>query len=107
MRLISFYGVAESRDEPSDSPHPSPLPEGEGTRLLAPFSLGRRVGDEGNSDLNSAMPISFCRIFTARAAHCSIDNAAIMVDSVESCLATSPKFVLKRHILPKIPSMTW
>jgi hypothetical protein len=73
----------------------------------APFSLGRRVGDEGNSDLNSAMPISFCRIFTARAAHCSIDNAAIMVDSVESCLATSPKFVLKRHILPKIPSMTW
>jgi hypothetical protein len=57
MRLISFYGIAESRDEPSDSPHPSPLPEGEGTRLLAPFSLGRRVGDEGNPDLNSAMPV--------------------------------------------------
>ncbi|MCY7323427.1 MAG: hypothetical protein LH660_16875 [Phormidesmis sp. CAN_BIN36] len=24
-------------------PHPSPLPKGEGTRLLAPFSLGRRA----------------------------------------------------------------
>ncbi|MCY7321082.1 MAG: hypothetical protein LH660_04600 [Phormidesmis sp. CAN_BIN36] len=26
-------------------PHPSPLPKGERTRLLAPFSLGRRVGE--------------------------------------------------------------
>ncbi|MCY7322402.1 MAG: hypothetical protein LH660_11535 [Phormidesmis sp. CAN_BIN36] len=39
-------------------PHPSPLPKGEGTRLLAPFSLGRRVGDEGNSYLHSATPKS-------------------------------------------------
>jgi hypothetical protein len=37
-------------------PHPSPLPEGEGTRLLAPFSPRRRVGDEGKSSLYSAMP---------------------------------------------------
>gem|GEM_PF-3226697 len=26
-------------------PHPSPLPNGEGTGVLAPFSLGRRVGE--------------------------------------------------------------
>ncbi|MCY7321524.1 MAG: hypothetical protein LH660_06920 [Phormidesmis sp. CAN_BIN36] len=32
-------------------PHPSPLPKGERTRVLAPFSLGRRVGDEGSSFL--------------------------------------------------------
>ena len=45
-------------------PHPSPLPEGEGTRFLAPFSPGRRVGEgfaplreEGNSYLHSATPI--------------------------------------------------
>ncbi|MCY7323562.1 MAG: hypothetical protein LH660_17595 [Phormidesmis sp. CAN_BIN36] len=44
-------------------PHPSPLPKGEGTRVLAPFSLGRRVGkalaplrEEGISCLHSAMP---------------------------------------------------
>ncbi|MCY7320318.1 MAG: hypothetical protein LH660_00555 [Phormidesmis sp. CAN_BIN36] len=37
-------------------PHPSPLPKGEGTKLLAPFSLGRRVGDEGNSYFHSATP---------------------------------------------------
>ncbi|MCY7321108.1 MAG: hypothetical protein LH660_04740 [Phormidesmis sp. CAN_BIN36] len=37
-------------------PHPSPLPKGEGTRLLAPFSLGRRVGDEGDSYFHSATP---------------------------------------------------
>ncbi|MCY7321665.1 MAG: hypothetical protein LH660_07650 [Phormidesmis sp. CAN_BIN36] len=44
-------------------PHPSPLPKGEGTRLLAPFSLGRRVGEgfaplreEGNSYFHSATP---------------------------------------------------
>ncbi|MCY7324309.1 MAG: hypothetical protein LH660_21530, partial [Phormidesmis sp. CAN_BIN36] len=44
-------------------PHPSPLPKGEGTRVLAPFSLGRRVGEgfaplreEGISYLHSAMP---------------------------------------------------
>ncbi|MCY7324386.1 MAG: hypothetical protein LH660_21945 [Phormidesmis sp. CAN_BIN36] len=45
-------------------PHPSPLPKGEGTRLLAPFSLGRRVGEgfaplreEGNSYFHSATPL--------------------------------------------------
>ncbi|MCY7323352.1 MAG: hypothetical protein LH660_16485, partial [Phormidesmis sp. CAN_BIN36] len=44
--------------------HPSPLPKGEGTRLLAPFSLGRRVGEgfaplreEGDSYFHSATPI--------------------------------------------------
>jgi hypothetical protein len=44
-------------------PHPSPLPKGEDTGFLAPFSLGRRVGEgfaplreEGNSYLHSAMP---------------------------------------------------
>jgi hypothetical protein len=37
-------------------PHPSPLPSGEGIRFLAPFSCGRRVGDEGNSSLHSATP---------------------------------------------------
>ncbi|MCY7324124.1 MAG: hypothetical protein LH660_20565 [Phormidesmis sp. CAN_BIN36] len=37
-------------------PHPSPLPKGEGTGFLAPFSPGRRVGDEGNSYLHSATP---------------------------------------------------
>jgi hypothetical protein len=37
-------------------PHPSPLPKGEGTRDLAPFSLGRRAGDEGNSSFYSATP---------------------------------------------------
>ncbi|MCY7323802.1 MAG: hypothetical protein LH660_18870 [Phormidesmis sp. CAN_BIN36] len=44
-------------------PHPSPLPKGEGTRLQAPFSLGRRVGEgfallpeEGNSYFHSATP---------------------------------------------------
>ncbi|MCY7322463.1 MAG: hypothetical protein LH660_11850 [Phormidesmis sp. CAN_BIN36] len=44
-------------------PHPSPLPKGEGTRFLAPFSPGRRVGEgfaplreEGNSYLHSATP---------------------------------------------------
>ncbi|MCY7321135.1 MAG: hypothetical protein LH660_04875, partial [Phormidesmis sp. CAN_BIN36] len=44
-------------------PHPSPLPKGEGTRLLAPFSLGRRVGEgfaplreEGDSYFHSATP---------------------------------------------------
>ncbi|MCY7323003.1 MAG: hypothetical protein LH660_14675 [Phormidesmis sp. CAN_BIN36] len=44
-------------------PHPSPLPKGEGTGFLAPFSLGRRVGEgfaplreEGNSYLHSATP---------------------------------------------------
>ncbi|MCY7321662.1 MAG: hypothetical protein LH660_07635 [Phormidesmis sp. CAN_BIN36] len=26
-------------------PHPSPLPKGEGTGFLAPFSPGRRVGE--------------------------------------------------------------
>ncbi|MCY7323673.1 MAG: hypothetical protein LH660_18180 [Phormidesmis sp. CAN_BIN36] len=26
-------------------PHPHPLPKGEGTRILAPFSLGRRAGE--------------------------------------------------------------
>ncbi|MCY7320583.1 MAG: hypothetical protein LH660_01980 [Phormidesmis sp. CAN_BIN36] len=39
-------------------PHPSPLPKGEGTGFLAPFSLGRRVGDEGNSYLHSATPVN-------------------------------------------------
>ena len=46
-------------------PHPSPLPKGEGTRLLAPFSLERRVGEgfaplreEGNSYLHSATPLN-------------------------------------------------
>ncbi|MCY7320933.1 MAG: hypothetical protein LH660_03805 [Phormidesmis sp. CAN_BIN36] len=45
-------------------PHPSPLPKGEGTRLLVPFSLGRRVGEgfaplreEGNSYFHSATPL--------------------------------------------------
>ncbi|MCY7323967.1 MAG: hypothetical protein LH660_19750 [Phormidesmis sp. CAN_BIN36] len=28
-------------------PHPHPLPKGERTRILAPFSLGRRARDEG------------------------------------------------------------
>gem|GEM_PF-1989981 len=44
-------------------PHPSPLPKGEGARSLAPFSLGRRVGEgfaplreEGNLYLHSATP---------------------------------------------------
>ncbi|MCY7320817.1 MAG: hypothetical protein LH660_03205 [Phormidesmis sp. CAN_BIN36] len=44
-------------------PHPSPLPKGEGTRLLAPFSPRRRVGEgfaplreEGNSYFHSATP---------------------------------------------------
>jgi len=37
-------------------PHPSPLPKGEGTRVPAPFSLGRRVGDEGKSYIDSATP---------------------------------------------------
>ena len=37
---------------------PSPSPQGEGTRVLAPFSLGRRVGDEGNRDLESAAVVS-------------------------------------------------
>ncbi|MCY7322904.1 MAG: hypothetical protein LH660_14160 [Phormidesmis sp. CAN_BIN36] len=36
--------------------HPSPLPKGEGTRVLAPFSPGRRAGDEGISYLHSATP---------------------------------------------------
>ncbi|MCY7324448.1 MAG: hypothetical protein LH660_22270 [Phormidesmis sp. CAN_BIN36] len=42
-------------------PHPSPLPKGEGTGFLAPFSSGRRVGEgfaplreEGNSYLHPA-----------------------------------------------------
>ncbi|MCY7323808.1 MAG: hypothetical protein LH660_18900 [Phormidesmis sp. CAN_BIN36] len=42
-------------------PHPSPLPKGEGTRVL--FSLGRRVGEgfaplreEGDSYSHSATP---------------------------------------------------
>ncbi|MCY7322397.1 MAG: hypothetical protein LH660_11510 [Phormidesmis sp. CAN_BIN36] len=46
-------------------PHPSPLPNGEGTGFLAPFSPGRRVGEgfaplreEGNSYLHSATPFS-------------------------------------------------
>ncbi|MCY7320305.1 MAG: hypothetical protein LH660_00485 [Phormidesmis sp. CAN_BIN36] len=52
-------------------PHPSPLPKGEGTRVLAPFSLGRRVGEgfaplreEGISYLHSAMPkfFAWCQI---------------------------------------------
>jgi len=37
-------------------PHPSPLLKGEGTGILAPFSLGRGVGDEGISYLHSATP---------------------------------------------------
>ncbi len=37
-------------------PHPSPIPAREGARLLAPFSLGRRVWDEGKSYLCSATP---------------------------------------------------
>jgi len=37
-------------------PRPNPLPNGEGTRLLAPFSPRRRAGDEGNSYLDSATP---------------------------------------------------
>ncbi|MCY7276317.1 MAG: sensor histidine kinase [Phormidesmis sp. CAN_BIN44] len=48
-------------------PHPSPLPKGEGTGILAPFSPGRRVGEgfaplreEGISYLHSATPK--CRV---------------------------------------------
>ena len=37
-------------------PHPSPLPGGERTGDLAPFSLGRRAGDEGNSSPDAATP---------------------------------------------------
>ncbi|MCY7322804.1 MAG: hypothetical protein LH660_13630 [Phormidesmis sp. CAN_BIN36] len=37
-------------------PHPSPLPKGEGTRILAPLSLGRGVGGEGHSYHYSATP---------------------------------------------------
>jgi retron-type reverse transcriptase len=37
-------------------PHPSPLPEGEGTRVLAPFSPGRRVGDEGKFPGDDSLP---------------------------------------------------
>ncbi|RMF67554.1 MAG: hypothetical protein D6742_07285 [Cyanobacteria bacterium J069] len=33
-----------------------PPPSGEGTEVFAPFSLGRRVGDEGSSYLRSATP---------------------------------------------------
>ncbi|MCY7324052.1 MAG: hypothetical protein LH660_20190, partial [Phormidesmis sp. CAN_BIN36] len=52
-------------------PHPSPLPKGEGTGFLAPFSLGRRVGEgfaplreEGNSYLHSATPNLFLLRFS-------------------------------------------
>ncbi|MCY7322244.1 MAG: hypothetical protein LH660_10720 [Phormidesmis sp. CAN_BIN36] len=52
-------------------PHPSPLPKGEGTGCLAPFSPGRRVGEgfaplreEGNSYLHSATPIRRLSLLT-------------------------------------------
>jgi len=38
-----------------------PLPKGEGTSFLAPFSLGKRAGDEGNSSLHSA---TSCQYFS-------------------------------------------
>jgi hypothetical protein len=47
-------GVTDLKYESIIRLHPSPLPVGEGTRILAPFSLGRRVGDEGKSYLDSA-----------------------------------------------------
>ncbi|MCY7323880.1 MAG: hypothetical protein LH660_19290 [Phormidesmis sp. CAN_BIN36] len=60
-------------------PHPSPLPKGEGTRVLAPFSMGRRAGEgfaplreEGISYLHSAMP-QIC--VNAKTAHLSIRNS--------------------------------
>ncbi|MCY7322535.1 MAG: hypothetical protein LH660_12240 [Phormidesmis sp. CAN_BIN36] len=58
-------------------PHPSPLPKGEGARLLAPFSLGRRVGEGfaplreegGDSYFHSATPeISLLRTGSRRCA---------------------------------------
>ncbi|MCY7321541.1 MAG: hypothetical protein LH660_07005 [Phormidesmis sp. CAN_BIN36] len=59
-------------------PHPSPLPKGEGTGLLAPFSLGRRVGEgfaplreEGNSYLHSATP-RFLQNLSDYLAQCAI-----------------------------------
>ena len=53
---LAGIGVAELMYECSIYPHPSPLPKGEGTGVLAPFSSGRRVGDEGDSSLGSATP---------------------------------------------------
>ena|ERR1035437_1386065 len=41
---VIVVSVQAIRRTPSENPHPDPLPTGEGN---APFSLGRRVGDEG------------------------------------------------------------
>lgn len=55
-------------------PQPSPLPTGEGIRLLAPFSLGRRVGNEGNHTVIQQPPI----LIRADFASCSgVSNGSI------------------------------
>jgi iron complex outermembrane receptor protein len=57
----SISGIAESDYEARICPHPSPLPMGEGTRLLAPFSPRRRVGDEGNHSVIQQRPVSYLK----------------------------------------------
>ena len=65
IRVRCVYTVAQGRGNKSSS---SLLPDltttqgnvttqGEGTRVLAPFSLGRRVGAEGKSYSNPATPL--------------------------------------------------
>jgi hypothetical protein len=53
---VEILGVAEFIHEDKKDPHPSPLPRGEGIRIPAPFSLGRRAGDEGKALPYSAVP---------------------------------------------------
>ena len=49
-------GVAELGMNAKIPPALSPLPKGEGIGVLAPFCLGRRVGDKGKSSAYSATP---------------------------------------------------
>ena len=63
--MVIIPALLNCRMNRKSSPHPSPLPKGEGTGILAPFSLGRRVGDEGKSSPGSATPEFHSRMIVA------------------------------------------
>jgi hypothetical protein len=69
IHRVEFGALLNLSMNGKKSPHPSPLPKGEGIGILAPFSLGRRAGlrrersaerDEGQSLLHSATPNLVC-----------------------------------------------